>query len=85
MKDFVVYILYSRDHDKTYCGQTGNLIARFMDHNKLGKKGWVRQYRPWEVIHVEFYKSRYEALNRERELKSGKGRDWIRQNLLKKL
>ncbi|MDX1603348.1 MAG: GIY-YIG nuclease family protein [Salinimicrobium sediminis] len=50
MNEFVVYILYSKKHGKTYCGQTSNLIARFKDHNQLGSKGWARQFRPWEVI-----------------------------------
>lgn len=75
MEEFVVYILYSKKFEKTYCIQTGNLIARFQDHNKLGKKGWVKNFRPWEVVHVEFYRSRKEALAREKFFKTGRGRE----------
>ncbi|HET8809887.1 MAG TPA: GIY-YIG nuclease family protein [Flavobacteriaceae bacterium] len=85
MEEFVVYILYSKKYDKTYRGQTTNLIARFKDHNELGKKGWARKYRPWEVVHVEFFSSRSAALKREKFLKSGKGRQWVKEQILKKI
>ena len=83
MQEFCVYILYSAKHSKTYCGQTSNLIARFKDHNELGKKGWVKNFRPWKVVHVEVFANRSDAIKREKFLKSGKGRDWITANLLK--
>ena len=70
--------MYSKKHGKTYCGQTSNLIARFKDHNQLGSKGWARQFRPWEVIYVEFFNSRREASEREKYLKTGAGRDYIK-------
>ena len=38
---FVVYVLYSQKFDKTYTGQTSNLIERFKSHNFLGKKGFT--------------------------------------------
>jgi putative endonuclease len=81
MEEFVVYILYSAKHNKKYYGQTSNLIARFRDHNELGNKGWVKKFRPWEVVHVEFFMTRSEALQREKYFKSGAGRDWVRNNL----
>ena len=82
MDEFLVYILYSEKYDKNYYGQTSNLIARFKDHNELGKKGWVRKFRPWVVIHVEFFKTKAEALQREKFFKSGRGRDWLKKNIL---
>lgn len=66
MGEFVVYILHSEKHDKNYYGQTSNLIARFKDHNELGNKGWVRRFRPWQVVHVEFFNNKAEALEREK-------------------
>jgi hypothetical protein len=32
------------------------------------------------MIHIEFFETKQEALNREKILKSGKGRDWIKHN-----
>jgi len=34
------------------------------------------------VIHLEFFYSKLEALIREKELKSGKGREWIKQHII---
>ena len=82
MLEYVVYILYSRKYDKIYIGFTSNLIARFKSHNELGTKGYTKRYRLWEVIFVDFYKSKREAMSREKYLKSGVGRSWIHEHLI---
>ncbi|MCL9807939.1 GIY-YIG nuclease family protein [Flavobacterium luminosum] len=79
MDQFVVYILFSEVHSKTYVGFTSNLIERFASHNALGKKGYTIKYRPWKVIHVDFFSEKSEALKREKYLKSGKGREFIKE------
>lgn len=78
MEEFVVYILYSKKFDKNYTGYTSNLIERFKSHNSLGIKGYTLKFRPWEVIHVEFYNGKQQALAREKYLKTGKGRAFIK-------
>ena len=78
MSEYVVYILNSKNFGKIYIGMTSNLLARFLSHNSLVKKGYTSYYRPWEVIQVDFFKTKNEALKREKFLKSGKGRSWIR-------
>ena len=82
MKDYVVYILYSKLYGKTYTGMTSDLITRFHFHNSKSTKGFTLRYRPWIVIHVEFYEAKGDALKREKELKSGKGREWVKANIL---
>jgi putative endonuclease len=82
MEEFVVYVLFSKKFDRTYTGETSNLISRFKSHNKLGQRGWTLRYRPWIVILVEFYVTRKEALYREKYLKTGVGREWIKQEVL---
>lgn len=77
-----VYVLYSKSSSRVYIGETANLIARFRSHNNLSKKGYTRRFRPWLVVWVEFYDSRFEALKREQVLKSGQGRAWIRSEVL---
>ena len=79
MEEFVVYILFSEDYNRTYVGFTSNLIARFKSHNSMGVKGFTIKFRPWKVIHVEFYDSKSEALKREKFLKTGIGRAFIKQ------
>ena len=81
MEEFVVYIMYSKNHNKTYVGFTSSLIKRFASHNTLGKKGWTIKYRPWEVVHIEVYHHKKQAMQREKFLKSGKGRQWRKQNI----
>ncbi|MFN6089717.1 MAG: GIY-YIG nuclease family protein [Cyclobacteriaceae bacterium] len=78
---FVFYILFSARFNKIYIGQTGSLISRFHSHNSLAKKGWTNSFRPWEVVYTEFFETRSKALKREKELKSGKGRAWVRESL----
>src|SRR5690554_4205491 len=78
--DYVVYVLWSERHRKRYVGMTSNLIGRFRSHNSLGKKGWTVKFRPWHVVHVEFYMSKGSARARENFLKTGKGREWMALN-----
>ena len=80
--EFVVYVLFSEKYDKTYTGYTSNLIERFKSHNFLGKKGFTIRYRPWLVVLVDPFKTKIEAKKRETSLKSGKGRSWIRNQIL---
>lgn len=70
--EYVIYILYSKSRNRSYTGYTSNLIERFNSHNVLGD-GSTRHYRPWIVIHVEFFETKYEALKKEKYYKSGRG------------
>jgi len=76
--DFVVYILYSKKFQIHYVGYTSNLISRFKSHNELSTKGFTYKYRPWVVIHLEFFDSKNLAIKREKWFKSGAGRDYIK-------
>ena len=74
---FTVYVLYSREFEKIYIGFTSDLETRFKSHNELGTKGWTIKYRPWIILYQEEFDSKSEAMKREKELKSGKGREFI--------
>ncbi len=78
------YILYSKKFDKIYIGYTSNIEARFKSHNKLGTKGWTIKFRPWIIVHTEEFDTKREALDREKQLKGGKGREWIRNEIIEK-
>ena len=79
---FTVYALYNVAHDKLYIGYTSNLEQRILSHNELGKKGWTIRYRPWVLFYTEEFASKSEAMRREKELKSGKGREFLRGKLI---
>ncbi|MES2332216.1 MAG: GIY-YIG nuclease family protein [Bacteroidota bacterium] len=81
---FTVYILYSPSHNKIYVGFTSNLEQRLLSHNDLGKKGWTIKFRPWTLVHTEVFNTKVEALLREKQLKTGKGREWIWTELIVK-
>ncbi len=73
---YTVYILFSASGNTTYIGHTSHLINRLYSHNIYGHD-WTRRFRPWIVIYTECFESKSSALRREKQLKSGKGREWI--------
>ncbi len=74
---FEVYVLYSPKHHKIYIGYTSDLPNRMDSHNIYSKKGFTVKYRPWEILLTEDYDIKREAIIRERQLKSAKGREYI--------
>ena len=81
---YIVYVLYTEKHDKIYVGYTSNLEERMKSHNELAKKGWTIRFRPWTLVHTETFPSKTEAMAREKQLKSARGRAWIREYLEKR-
>ncbi len=74
---FTVYVLYSASFNKIYIGYTSNLDDRMLSHNSLGKKGYTLKFRPWSLVYTEEFATRADAMRREKELKSAKGRKFI--------
>ena len=75
--DFTVYVLYSEKYEKIYIGYTSDLEARIKSHNEFATKGWTIRFRPWKLIYTETFENKTEALERERQLKSARGRVFI--------
>jgi len=77
----VVYVIYNKKHNKFYVGQTQNIKERLKLHNdKTFKKGYTARFDgSWELIYEEVLPSRISALLREKELKSYRGRQYIKQ------
>ena len=74
---YTVYVLYSDSSNKHYTGFTTNLENRLLSHNELGKE-WTSKYRPWNLIYTKSFEEKKEALQYERWLKSGVGREFIK-------
>ncbi|MBN1325867.1 GIY-YIG nuclease family protein [Candidatus Falkowbacteria bacterium] len=71
---YYVYVLKSLKNGKRYVGFTSKqLNARFKEHN-AGSNKWTRENRPFINIYSEEYKTKTEAMKREKFLKSGQGR-----------
>jgi len=75
---YFVYVLYSKAFDKIYIGSSSNVNARLESHNDYRNKGYTSRYRPWIVIYQEKCESKHDALIRERQLKTAKGREFIK-------
>ena len=78
---YVTYALFSPAFDKIYIGYTSDLIDRYYSHNFLSTKGFTKNFRPWFVVYVEFHESKPAAIKREKELKSSRGRDFVRKQI----
>ncbi|MFI5219490.1 MAG: GIY-YIG nuclease family protein [Bacteroidia bacterium] len=78
---FTVYVLHSESSGKIYIGFTSDLEQRIKSHNEVDKKGWTKNFRPWKVTYTETYDSKQEAMKREKELKSSRGRAFIRNQV----
>ena len=74
---FTVYALHSPQFDKIYIGYSSDLENRILAHNIYQTKGYTFKYRPWEVVHTEVFQTKREAMIREKQLKSAKGREFI--------
>jgi len=82
---YSVYSLFNKKHDKIYIGQTKNLKERTKLHKeKFFKSSYTSRFNgDWTLIYREDFFTRKEALKREKQLKSYRGREFIRQ-LVKK-
>ncbi|MFI5130491.1 MAG: hypothetical protein ACHQFX_10890, partial [Chitinophagales bacterium] len=47
----------------------------FRSHNEFGKD-WTSKYRPWKLLHQKEFELRHDALQYEKWLKTGAGRDF---------
>ena len=75
-----VYIIKSNE-GYIYVGSTTDLSKRLYQHmNKLA--GWTKRGTGWKLLYTEEYATNSEARKREKWFKTGKGRDFIKQNIL---
>jgi putative endonuclease len=82
---FTVYVLFSKQFDKIYIGYTSDLSSRLLSHNQLATKGYTIKYRPWTLVHAEVFDNKSDAIRRELQLKSAKGRKFIREQIIPNL
>ena len=79
---FYVYILKSRRNGKKYTGYTKNLERRLLQHNTgKNKRKFSCINGPWDLMFFENFETRSDAMKREKFLKSGKGREYIKERI----
>ena len=78
-----VYALQSKVDDGLYIGMSSDVNRRLEEHNR-GYNRSTHSRRPFELFYVEECGSREGAREREKFLKSGQGRDFLRARLATK-
>jgi putative endonuclease len=81
---YYVYALYSEKFDKIYIGYSSDVNRRLASHNQKNNTHWTSHFQPWIIIYSEKYESKVLAMKREKQLKSFRGRQFIRDLILKK-
>lgn len=77
---YFIYAIYNQQSDKIYIGQTEDLKARLNQHNnhEFGNTYTSRFPGEWVLIHKESQATRSEAIKREKQLKSFRGREFVK-------
>ena len=79
---FYVYAIYNLDHKKIYIGQTKDLPSRLRMHNNHELKGYTSRFDgEWILIYKEKISNRQQAIIREKQLKSYRGRQFIKSHI----
>lgn len=77
---FYVYIIKSKRDNKWYTGYTDDLRKRFKEHNN-NKVSSTKNRGPFELIYYEACLNKYDALLREKYLKTGMGKRYLKNRL----
>jgi len=78
--NYIVYVLQSRKDGNFYIGQTTNLKIRLRRHSNGDVKS-TKHRRPLKLVYTEEFNNRYDALKRERYLKAGPGKQFLKTKL----
>ena len=78
---YFVYLLENENDKSWYIGMTSNLQQRIKEHQS-GKGGRTTKLKKnWKLIYFEGYLNKLDATGRERFLKSGSGRKYLKKQL----
>ena len=77
---YYVYAIKSTTRNYIYAGLTNDWERRLKEHNN-GFSTATKPYRPFELLLLEELGTRVEARRREKYLKSGVGKEYLKQLL----
>ncbi len=75
---FTVYAIKSLSRNYIYVGLTSNLDERLKRHNN-GYERTTKPYKPFVLIHSEVFDTRVQAREKEKYLKSGIGKEFLKK------
>ncbi len=79
---FFVYVIQSEVNGQLYKGLTSSVEKRLKEHN-AGRSFSTKPYRPWRLVYVKEFDNRISAREYEKFLKTGVGREYLK-NILEK-
>jgi putative endonuclease len=77
---FTVYAINSKSLDIIYVGQTNNIEKRLKSH-LFGYSKYTSRAKDWILFYSENIETRAEAMKREKQLKSSRGRAFLGDKL----
>ena len=83
-KFYYVYILFSRKDNKLYTGCTSDLRTRFKEHQD-GEVTSTKGRGPFEILYYEGCTDKTDAYTREKYLKTGMGKRYLKNRLKRAL
>ena len=79
MKSYKVYVIKSIEGLR-YTGMTEDLEKRLLQHNNKELSFWTKRGSMWRVIFKKEFENKSNALTFEKWLKSGVGREFLKNN-----
>jgi putative endonuclease len=73
-----VYAILSIPSNEIYVGMALSAEKRLKEHNN-GKNRFTKGLRPWKIIHIEYFADWNSARVREKYLKSGVGKEFLKR------
>ncbi len=77
---YYAYVLQSEIDNRLYKGHTKDIANRLKEHNS-GKTKSTKGYIPWKAVYFETFKTKEEAIIREKYFKTGIGRQFLKDIL----
>lgn len=77
---FYVYVMERKKDGVWYTGYTSDLRKRLGEHHG-GRGGWTKDKGPFELVYYEACRNRVDATAREKYLKSGMGKRYIKNRI----
>ena len=77
---YYVYVLKSLKDGNLYVGHTNDLTKRFKEHN-TGKVDCTKPRMPFSLLYYEACNVLEDAVKREKSLKTGFGRSYLKRRL----
>ena len=77
---YYTYVIQSQRSKRWYTGSINDLRKRLNQHNK-GKSAWTKNGIPWKLIYYEACLDEQDAKSREKYLKSGIEKRYLKNRL----